>query len=211
MLQSGTSSWAESISVAKTISLYFEMMDISGLVTVAVAIIAGGSALLGAWLTTYATNRQARELWKLQQAEKWRETSSHRLEELYHKIDQWSLGIREIAETHLDVQAGRLSRDEARSRIMALPSDGNWDPSRVNQLLDVYAPDLKILVEDMRVRRRNIISYSREWIEEDADVDLAIEVELRAVDKALADIREHLSQEIREVQAVGQTKIGPTP
>jgi chorismate mutase len=184
-------------------------MDISGLVTVAVAVVAGGSALLGAWLTSFGTHRQVRQQWKLQQIEKWRETRSHRLEELYYKIDHWRQSVRDIVETHEDALAKRLTRSDAIARLKSLHAEPDWDVSRVNQLVDVYAPDLKGRVTGMLINRRMIISHSRSWIEKAATVYPAIEGEFEAIEEAMKHITKRLAQEIRRVQAVGRVRIEP--
>jgi hypothetical protein len=177
----------------------------SGIITVAVAAIAGGSAILGAWLTSFAAYRSTRQQWELQQIEKRRRTESDRLEELYYAIDRWYRGVRHTIETHEDVLAGRITRDNAIARLESLHAEPYMDLSRVNQLLDVYVEDLKFFVDEMLDARRVIKFYSREWIQNEADVYLLIEGEKKRIEQALAHVTGRLSKRIREAMALRQS------
>lgn len=161
------------------------------------AFIAGGFALLGAWLNNRQNFQRQKQLFDQESQKESRKHLSEKGEELYVLLSKWSKAVSTYQLNLMRIAKGVLTKEQVNEMTLKLEID--YDPNRMSCLLNIYFPDLVpefVIVDKARSRAVKIgHAYDHKKITAEACLD-GVDEAASLFDQSMEHLLNELTKDI---------------
>lgn len=125
------------------------------------ALIAGGFALLGAWLNNRQNFQRQKQIFEHENQKENRKNLTEKGEELYVLLSKWSKNVSIYQLNLMHVANGNLTRNQVNEMVINQKVDYDFD--RVGCLLEIYFPELKSAYKNVDKARNRAVKIGHDF------------------------------------------------
>lgn len=125
------------------------------------AFIAGGFALLGAWLNNRQNFQRQKQVFEHESQKESRKHFTDKGEELYILLLKWGQGVSIYQLNLMQVASGILTKDQVNEMVINTKVD--YDYNRMKCLLEIYFPELKSMYKNVDEARNKAVEIGHDF------------------------------------------------